>query len=147
MSQPSARPTSVFRLVRGSEASATGTVLQDLSDEATRGAKFYRGVPGLDKDYLHCSSADQVEGTVARYFVGVEDLLLCKFSVAGLTSVGADVRWEEAAPPDGSAPRAGDFPHVYGAPSGLPYSALEGWSAVPLAPGGKEHTLPTELLQ
>ena len=51
------------------------------------------------------------------------DLLLCRFSVAQLVAAGADVRWEEAAPPDGSEPRAGDFPHVYGAPSGLPADA------------------------
>ena len=140
------RPSSVFRLVRGSEASEGGTVEGDLREEATRAAKFYRGVPGLDGAYLHCSSSDQVAGTVERYFVGVADLLLCRFSVAQLVAAGADVRWEEAAPPDGSEPRAGDFPHVYGAPSGLPYAALEGWAAIPLGADGK-HAMPDELLR
>ena len=140
------RPSSVFRLVRGSEASESGTVEGDLREDSTRAAKFYRGVPGLDGAYLHCSSSDQVAGTVERYFVGVADLLLCRFSVAQLVAAGADVRWEEAAPPDGSEPRAGDFPHVYGAPSGLPYAALEGWAAIPLGADGK-HAMPEELLR
>ena len=84
-------------------------------------------------------------GTVERYFVGVADLLLCRFSVAQLVAAGADVRWEEAAPPDGSEPRAGDL-HVYGALSGLPYAALEGWAAIPLGADGK-HAMPEELLR
>ncbi|MBV6412741.1 MAG: DUF952 domain-containing protein [Xanthomonadales bacterium] len=64
----------------------------------------------LRDGYIHLSAADQVAGTLAKYFAAVDDLALVAFDPA---SLGAALRWEVS--------RAGArFPHLY-AP--LPASA------------------------
>jgi uncharacterized protein (DUF952 family) len=65
--------------------------------------------------FVHCTGDDAVMLTVAnRFYRGVEDdLVVVSLDLARLTSA---VRWEKAAPPDGSPAAADDppFPHVYG---------------------------------
>lgn len=53
--------------------------------------------------FIHLSAAGQVEGTLARHFAGVNDLVLIAFEEESLEGL----RWE--------ASRGGAlFPHVYG---------------------------------
>lgn len=58
----------------------------------------------LADGYVHLSAADQVEGTLARHYAGVDRLVIAGFEPKDL---GAhDLRWE--------ASRGGDlFPHLY----------------------------------
>jgi uncharacterized protein (DUF952 family) len=53
--------------------------------------------------FVHCSTGDQIEDTIARHFAGVDELVLLRLRVQGL---GEALRWEETRP--GEA-----FPHVY----------------------------------
>lgn len=53
--------------------------------------------------FVHCSTHEQSATTIARYFVGVDDLLVLTLSVAAL---GASIRWDESHPGEW-------FPHVY----------------------------------
>lgn len=53
--------------------------------------------------FVHCSTADQVDDTIARHFTSVDALVLLRLRVAEL---GDALRWEESRP--GEA-----FPHVY----------------------------------
>lgn len=73
-----------------------------------------RGVyEGSDLDrrdgFIHCSTAEQVEDTVERYFPGTDVVLL----TIDPALVDGEVKWEET-------PR-GTFPHLYG---GLPITAV-----------------------
>ncbi|GAA0595710.1 DUF952 domain-containing protein [Caenispirillum bisanense] len=61
--------------------------------------------------FIHCSAADQVADSAARYFPG-EDVVLLTVDSAQL---GDAVKWEEA--------KRGTFPHIYGP---LPISAVTG---------------------
>ncbi|HKE75011.1 MAG TPA: DUF952 domain-containing protein [Acidimicrobiales bacterium] len=63
-------------------------------------------VPGslATEGFVHCSTRDQLAGTLARHFAGAGDLLVLVLDPGALT---ADLRWEEARP--GEA-----YPHVYG---------------------------------
>ena len=79
--------------------------------------------------FIHCSAADQVADSAARYFPG-EDVVLLTVDSAQL---GDAVKWEEA--------KRGIFPHIYGP---LPITAVIGvefvrWTAdghdVPFLPG------------
>jgi uncharacterized protein (DUF952 family) len=68
--------------------------------------------------YIHLSTADQLDETIARHFAGQEDLQLV---AVDLDALGDAVRWE---PSRGGAL----FPHVYGALTldvVIAYSALE----------------------
>lgn len=64
----------------------------------------YLGSPADLRDgFIHLSAAHQVEGTAARHFAGVSDLLLVSFDASAL---GPALRWE--------ASRGGElFPHLY----------------------------------
>ena len=53
--------------------------------------------------FVHCSTAEQLDDTIARHFAGVDELVLLRLEPAGL---GDALRWEESRP--GEA-----FPHVY----------------------------------
>jgi uncharacterized protein (DUF952 family) len=62
--------------------------------------------------FIHCSTATQLAGTLAKYYGGQRDLLLIAVNADRL---GEALRWENA--------RDGDpFPHLYAA---LPTSAAE----------------------
>jgi uncharacterized protein (DUF952 family) len=54
--------------------------------------------------FVHCSTVEQVPGTLARYFADVRVLYLLTLDAA---AVASDLRWEEIVP--GEPP----FPHVY----------------------------------
>ena len=68
-------------------------------------AGVYRGAPiDLQDGFIHFSAASQVVETVARHFVGQDDLLLVEVETAKL---GDALKWERA--------RGGElFPHLYG---------------------------------
>jgi uncharacterized protein (DUF952 family) len=67
--------------------------------------------------FIHLSTADQVEGTLARHFAGQDGLVLAEVDLGAL---GETVRWEES--------RGGAlFPHVYGA---VPLSAVSGTTLI-----------------
>jgi uncharacterized protein (DUF952 family) len=53
--------------------------------------------------FVHCSTGDQLDDTIARHFDGVDDLVLLRLRADGL---GDALRWEESRPGE-------DFPHVY----------------------------------
>lgn len=53
--------------------------------------------------FVHCSTADQIDGTIARHFAGVDALVLLRLR---LDDEGGTLRWEQSRP--GEA-----FPHVH----------------------------------
>ena len=68
----------------------------------------YYGIAGLDDKCIHLSTADQVVSTANLYFKGVDDLLLLKFKTDLVEKdEKTELRWEEALPPPGVAPRPG----------------------------------------
>ncbi|SOD96509.1 Uncharacterized conserved protein, DUF952 family [Caenispirillum bisanense] len=75
--------------------------------------------------FIHCSAADQVPGSAARYFPG-EDVVLLSIDSGQVADI---VKWEEN-------PR-GLFPHLYGE---LPITAVTGVEFVRW--NGEDHVLP-----
>ena len=53
--------------------------------------------------FVHCSTDEQVEGTIGRHFAGVDHLLLLRLDEAAL---GEDLRWDEVRPGE-------RYPHLY----------------------------------
>lgn len=97
-------------------------------DEA-KAAGVFKGAPiDLEDGYIHLSSADQVEETAAKHFVGQQDLLLIAVAPS---SLGAALKWE---PSRGGAL----FPHLYGP---LPLTAVRWVKPLPLGPEG-DHVFP-----
>jgi uncharacterized protein (DUF952 family) len=93
-------------------------IARDAWNAACREGKFDGSPDDMRDGYIHFSAADQVRATAAKYYRGVEDLLLVAFEEAAL---GEALVWEPA--------RGGAlFPHLY-AP--LP-TALARWQK-PLA--------------
>lgn len=74
----------------------------------------FRGAPvDIADGYIHLSTAEQLEATIAKYFAGHSDLMIAEVDLACL---GDAVRWEPA--------RGGDlFPHIY---AELPMHAVIG---------------------
>ena len=69
-------------------------------------AGTYRA-PSLDTEgFIHCSTREQIPGTLARFFAGRTDLVLLFIDE---TRTGAELRWEDG------------FPHLYGP---LPVNAV-----------------------
>ncbi len=99
--------------------------------EAER-AKIFRGSPADHEDgYIHFSTAEQVESTLARHFSGQENLLLIAVDARAL---GAALRWEKS--------RGGAlFPHLYGE---LPLNAVQ--SVKPIEGGADKADGAPELL-
>lgn len=62
--------------------------------------------------FVHCSTREQLAGTLARHFAGAGPLVLLTLDE---TAVADDLRWEEGVP--GEPP----FPHVYAA---IPLAAV-----------------------
>jgi uncharacterized protein (DUF952 family) len=74
----------------------------------------FTGAPvDLADGYIHLSTADQLEETLAKHFAGQTDLTIAEID---LTTLGDTVRWEVS---------RGDqlFPHLYAV---LPMSAVRG---------------------
>ena len=76
--------------------------------------RVFRGAPvDIADGYIHLSTAEQLEGTIARHFAGQTDLMIAEVDLIGL---GDAIRWEEA--------RGGElFPHLY---AELPITAVIG---------------------
>ena len=95
----------------------TGTAFKILT--ADQWATFERdgvftGAPvDLADGYIHMSTADQLEETLAKHFTGQTNLTVAEVD---LTALGDTVRWEVS---------RGDqlFPHIYGV---LPMRAVRG---------------------
>ena len=75
---------------------------------------MFRGAPvDIADGYIHLSTAEQLEATIAKYFAGQSGLMIAEVDLAQL---GDAVRWEPA--------RGGDlFPHIY---AELPMHAVVG---------------------
>ena len=76
--------------------------------------RVFRGAPvDIADGYIHLSTADQLEATIAKYFASQTGLMVAEVDLACL---GDAVRWEPA--------RGGDlFPHIY---AELPMHAVIG---------------------
>lgn len=76
--------------------------------------RVFRGAPvDIADGYIHLSTAEQLDGTLARHFAGQKRLIIAEVD---LTRVADMIRWEAA--------RDGDlFPHIYG---DLPMEAVIG---------------------
>ena len=75
---------------------------------------LFTGAPvDLADGYIHLSTADQLEETLAKHFAGQSALVIAEID---LNSLGDTVRWEVS---------RGDalFPHIYGV---LPMAAVRG---------------------
>lgn len=75
--------------------------------------------------FVHCSTEDQLEGTIARHFGGVDELLLLRLREDGL---GGALRWEESHPGE-------RFPHVYRAIAVDEVDEVVPWHRDDAAPG------------
>ncbi|MBJ7500420.1 MAG: DUF952 domain-containing protein [Sphingopyxis sp.] len=66
--------------------------------------RVFRGAPvDIADGYIHLSTAEQLDATIARYFAGQSCLMIAEVD---LNQLGGAVRWEPA--------RGGDlFPHIY----------------------------------
>ena len=92
-------------------------------------AGIFRGSAADRHDgFIHFSSATQVEGTAAKHFAGMPDLLLVYVDAGKL---GARLRWE---PSRGGAL----FPHLYG---DLDLAAVTRVEPLPLGADGR-HRIP-----
>ncbi|MBA4752708.1 MAG: DUF952 domain-containing protein [Sphingopyxis sp.] len=76
--------------------------------------RVFRGAPvDIADGYIHLSTAEQLESTIAKYFAGQTDLMIAEVD---LVCLGDAIRWEPA--------RGGDlFPHIY---AELPMHAVVG---------------------
>lgn len=74
----------------------------------------FTGAPvDLADGYIHMSTADQLDETLAKHFAGQENLAIAEVD---LTALGDSVRWEVS--------RGNQlFPHIYGV---LPMDAVRG---------------------
>ncbi|MFP5320434.1 MAG: DUF952 domain-containing protein [Acidimicrobiia bacterium] len=78
-----------------------------------------------EEGFVHCSFAEQVQGTADRYYRGRDDVVLLTIDPDRL---GVDVRVEPS-------PRTGEgFPHVYGP---IPVDAVVDVRPVPLLDDGR----------
>ncbi len=85
----------------------------------------FAGAPvDLADGYIHLSTADQLDETVAKHFAGQDDLHV---AAVDLEALGEAVKWE---PSRGGAL----FPHIYAA---LPLSAVVAYSALERGEDGK----------
>ena len=66
--------------------------------------RVFRGAPvDIADGYIHLSTAEQIEATIAKYFAGESCLMIVEVD---LNLLGDAIRWEPA--------RGGDlFPHIY----------------------------------
>lgn len=94
----------------------TDDVIYRFADPAALGAASVSGVfDGEAHDrrdgFIHCSARNQIEGTLATHFAGVDRVAL---AVIDAEALGAALKWEKS--------RGGElFPHIYGP---LPFAAI-----------------------
>jgi uncharacterized protein (DUF952 family) len=89
----------------------------DLFDSSQTQGSFGGSPVDLRDGFIHLSTAAQLAETLARYFSGVDNLLIVAVATTGL-----DVRWEPS--------RGGDlFPHLYGV---LPFASVLWIRALPV---------------
>ena len=81
--------------------------------EAERVGRFDGSAHDKADGFIHFSTASQLAETLARYYAGVNDILLIAVDDAQL---GAALKWEHA------PSRGEDFPHLFGP---LPLSAVK----------------------
>ena len=76
--------------------------------------RVFRGAPvDIADGYIHLSTAEQLEDTLAKHFAGQTELMIAEVD---LICLGDAIRWEEA--------RGGElFPHLY---AELPITAVIG---------------------
>lgn len=75
--------------------------------------------PGFATEgFVHCSTLDQLVGTIERHFEGIDELVVLELDRA---AVDADLRWEEGRP--GEA-----FPHLYRPLAGADVLAVWPWT-------------------
>jgi uncharacterized protein (DUF952 family) len=77
---------------------------RDAWDEACRIGRFDGSPDDVRDGFIHFSTTAQVQATAAKYYRGLEDLILVAFDEAAL---GEALVWEPAR--DGAL-----FPHLYG---------------------------------
>ncbi len=53
--------------------------------------------------FVHCSTNEQLDGTIARHFAGIDELVLLRLHEDGL---GGALHWDESRPGE-------RFPHLY----------------------------------
>lgn len=103
---------------------------RDEWNEAVRDG-FYRGsADDLRDGYIHFSRAHQVAGTLNKYYLGRDDLVLVEVDARAL---GQALRYEPS--------RGGDlFPHLYG-----PLAVATAHSVRAIAWDGSQHVLPAHV--
>lgn len=96
---------------------------------ACKDSGTFAGAPvDIADGYIHLSTREQVVETVAKHFVGQDNLVLAMVDLAAL---GDSVKWEPS--------RGGDlFPHIYGP---LPRAAITTTARLRLDPDGS-HVFP-----
>jgi uncharacterized protein (DUF952 family) len=88
----------IFHIARRQDweaAQVTGSYAQSTLDRTL-----------AEEGFIHASHRDQVDDVLARYYEGIDDLVLLAISPEGLT---AEVRDEPATPGSDEV-----FPHIYG---------------------------------
>ncbi len=112
-----------------------GTIYKILSRAALAEAKAKGRFEGSAEDardgFIHLSSADQLEATLAKHYAGQKDLVLV---AVDSESLGERLQWE---PSRGGAL----FPHLYGP---LDLAAVNSIEELPLGQDGR-HRLPAGL--
>lgn len=110
-----------------SEIERVYKIVPEPAWRAAEQSGHYTGSPDDWRDgYIHLSAADQVPGTLAKYFRGQSDLLLIAFATGDL---GPQLKWETS--------RGGAlFPHYYGA---LPTASALWQRRLALGPDGIAH--------
>ena len=61
----------------------------------------YRADSLKDEGFIHCSTGEQIQGVISRFYRDVEDLILLKIDPH---QVEAEIRWEEA--------EGDQYPHI-----------------------------------
>jgi uncharacterized protein (DUF952 family) len=98
-------------------------------DEAKAKGRFEGSEPDLRDGFIHFSSADQLEGTLAKHFAGQPNLVLLAVDTERL---GERLQWE---PSRGGA----IFPHLYGP---LDLGAVLWTEPIALGPDGRPRPPP-----
>ncbi|NUO43379.1 MAG: DUF952 domain-containing protein [Streptomyces sp.] len=93
------------------EARARGTY-----EMSTRGRTLQQ------EGFIHCSTRAQLPGTAARFFAGLDDLVVL---VIDPDRLGVPLKWE--AP----EPGADEFPHIYGPLAVEAVVDVEPWEVTP----------------
>ena len=107
-------------------------LVRDAWDDACRSGVYHGSADDLRDGFIHLSSRAQLSGTLAKYFLGQNNLLLISFDSSDL---GGKLKWE--------ASRGGKFfPHFYGPlPTILARSVREiaiDSEGIPFPPGDME---------